>query len=311
MPVRWGIMGTGRIANTFAGELAQIEGNELAGVASRQQARALDFAERHHIGRAYDGYASLARAADIDVVYVATPHALHCENTLLCLHAGKHVLCEKPFAMSATEALAMVEAAEVNQRFLMEAMWMRCFPLIQELQQRVANGEVGDVRMVQADFGFRAPFDQTSRLFDPALGGGAILDVGVYAIAFANLLLGEPIDVVSLPSLGRTGVDEQSACVLRHETGALSVLSAAIRTRMSNAAWVYGTAGRVRVAAEFWKPQQMTLFVEGANPVEMTQPYPGTGYQFEIHEVLHCLRRGALQSAGDASLCERGAHAHA
>ena len=167
---------------------------------------------------------------------------------MLCLGAGKHVLCEKPFALNSAQIKKMVALAKCNGLFLMEAMWMRFIPLIVELQRRIKAGEIGQVQMIQADFGFRAPLDPQSRLFNPALAGGALLDLGIYPLAFSALLLGNPEEICSLAHVGTTGVDEQSAYVLKHKGGELSVLASALRTQTSMSAWVYGTHGRIRKA---------------------------------------------------------------
>ena len=177
---------------------------------------------------------------DADVVYIATPHTMHCENTLLCLDGGKHVLCEKPFAVNESQVRMMIAKAQEKGLFLMEAMWMRFIPLIRELRKRLSDGVIGEVRMIQADFGFRVDFAPERRLFSPALAGGALLDVGIYPIEFSGMILGAPTEIVSMPTLGETGVDEQSAYILKHAAGQLSVLSSAVRTHTSQSAWIYG-----------------------------------------------------------------------
>ena len=294
--IRWGILGTGRIAGEFALALQQFENVVLHAVASRTQQTADAFAKQYQVARAYSTYEALAEDRAVDVVYVATPHSLHCANTLLCLEAGKHVICEKPFAINSVEVASMIVSANRNKRFLMEAMWMRFIPLIAELKHRIDQGDIGEIRMIQADFGYRVNLDPASRLFDPALAGGAMLDVGIYPIAFSAMFLGEPSDVVSLPTFGETNVDEQSAYVLRHRSGQLSVLSSAIRTQTSQSAWIYGTRGRVHLASQFWKPQRMTIHVDGIKPEQVLMPYAGSGYQFEILEVIACLQAGRLES---------------
>ena len=200
--IRWGILGTGRIAGEFAEGLQQLKDAELRSVASRKQETADVFASKYGAIKAHASYEQLATDPEVDAIYIATPHSLHCENTLLCLEAGKPVICEKPFAVNGRQVDKMIEVARRQKCFLMEAMWMRFIPLIREARRRVAEGMIGDVRMIQADFGFRVPINPEGRLFVPALAGGALLDVGIYPLAFSAMFLGEPKDIVSLPDLG-------------------------------------------------------------------------------------------------------------
>ena len=295
-PIRWGILGTGAIAAAFATALRQVTDATLFAVGSRSQTSAADFAQTHDVGRAFASYAELAADPDVDVVYIASPHTAHFEHTMLCLGAGKHVLCEKPFALNSTQTEQMVALAKHNGLFLMEAMWMRFIPLIIELRRRVDAGEIGQVRMIQADFGFRAPRNPHSRLFNPELAGGALLDLGIYPLAFSALLLGAPTEITSLANIGTTGVDEQSAYVLKHEGGELSVLASALRTQTSMSAWVYGTDGRIHLPKQFWRAKEMVLYRNEMEPESIHLPYTGNGYQFEAQEVVDCLRDGKTES---------------
>lgn len=295
-PIRWGILGTGAIAAAFATALRQVTDATLFAVGSRSQTSADDFAQTHDVGRAFASYAELAADPDVDVVYIASPHTAHFEHTMLCLGAGKHVLCEKPFALNSTQTEQMVALAKRNGLFLMEAMWMRFIPLIIELRRRVDAGEIGQVRMIQADFGFRAPRNPHSRLFNPELAGGALLDLGIYPLAFSALLLGAPTEITSLANIGTTGVDEQSAYVLKHEGGELSVLASALRTQTSMSAWVYGTDGRIHLPKQFWRAKEMVLYRNEMEPESIHLPYTGNGYQFEAQEVVDCLRDGKTES---------------
>jgi predicted dehydrogenase len=295
-PIRWGILGTGAIAAAFATALRQVTDATLFAVGSRSQTSADDFAQTYDLVRAFASYAELAADPDVDVVYIASPHTAHFEHTMLCLGAGKHVLCEKPFALNSTQTEQMVALAKHNGLFLMEAMWMRFIPLIIELRRRVDAGEIGQVRMIQADFGFRAPRNPHSRLFNPELAGGALLDLGIYPLAFSALLLGAPTEITSLANIGTTGVDEQSAYVLKHEGGELSVLASALRTQTSMSAWVYGTDGRIHLPKQFWRAKEMVLYRNEMEPESIHLPYAGNGYQFEAQEVVDCLRDGKTES---------------
>ena len=191
-PIRWGILGTGRVAGRFAQALRELDDARLLAAGSRRLATAEAFARHHGVERAYGSYAQLAADPDLDIVYVASPHALHREHSLLCLEAGRAVLCEKPFALNATEAREVIASARSRGLFCMEAMWTRFLPAMRRLTELVDAGAIGELRMVTAQLGFPSEPDPSSRLFDPALGGGALLDLGVYPLALASQLLGRP-----------------------------------------------------------------------------------------------------------------------
>lgn len=295
-PIRWGILGTGLIAAEFAKAMQHVRDAELVSVGSRTQSSASDFANAHGIAHAHASYEALAQDPIVDVVYIATPHTLHFENTLLCLQAGKHVLCEKPFALNTAQVTEMLIAAQGHKLFLMEAMWMRFIPLLRDLQRRLAENEIGEVRMLQADFGFRAPFDPSSRLFNLDLAGGALLDIGIYPLAFATLLLGEPEEITSIAHKATTGVDEQSAYLLRHAQGQISVLASALRTQTSMSASVYGTHGHIHLPKQFWRAKEMIVQRRNKTAEVVHLPYDGNGYQFEAQEVVDCLLAGKTES---------------
>jgi len=297
---RWGILGTGSIAKKFAQGLAAVPDADLVAVGSRRQETADAFGDQFHVPRRHAGYRQLAEDPEVDVIYISTPHAFHMENTLLCLEAGKAVLCEKPFAINAAQARRMVEAARGKGLFLMEAMWTRFFPLMAEVRRWLAEGLIGDVRIVSADFGFRAAVNPQGRLFNPALGGGALLDVGVYTVSLASMVLGGPPQrVASLANLGETGVDEQSAMLLDYEDGAMAVLYTAVRARTLQSAEVLGTEGYIRIEPSFWRPDRAVFCsareTEG-KPREVHRPYEGNGYNYEAVEVARCLREGRTES---------------
>lgn len=294
--VRWGILGAGNIAHAFAAGLAVAEGAELAAVGSRDGARAEAFAGRYGAARAHGSYEALVADAGVDAVYVATPHVFHHAHTLLALEHGKAVLCEKPLALNAREAEAMAAAARSRGLFLMEAMWTRLLPHVTRALELVASGAIGEVRQLTADFGFRSEVDPASRLFDPALGGGSLLDVGVYPLWLAQALFGEPLEVASLANLGATGVDEEAAVVLRHARGQLALLFSAVRLRTPHEATLVGTEGHLRLLPPWWKPSAVLLHRAGREPERIAPPALGNGYAHEILEVGRCLREGRLES---------------
>jgi len=295
-PVRWGILGTGKIARQFADALRRLPDAELLAIGSRAQESARRFADEFGVARPYGDYLQLVSDPKVEAVYVATPHSCHAENTRLALDAGKAVLCEKPFTINAAEAREVVALARARKLFLMEAMWTRCFPLMTKLRDLLASDAIGEVRQLTADFGFRAEYTEESRLFGPRLGGGALLDVGVYPVSLASMLFGPPTRIVSAANLGRTGVDEEAAMILTHGRGQLAVLHTAIRLDTAQEAIVTGTGGRLRIHSPWWRPGAMTLSRESKTDERFEFPLEGNGYEFEAREVTECLRAGKLES---------------
>ncbi len=294
--IRWGILGTGTIARKFAAGLKILPDAKLIAVGSRSAESAGTFGIEFEVPRRHVSYEALVNDPEVDVIYVATPHSCHKDNTLLALAAGKAVLCEKPFAINAREAEQVIAFAGARKLFLMEAMWTRCFPLMERLRELIESKAIGEVRMLTADFGFRAEIQEEQRLFNPAFGGGALLDVGVYPVSLASMIFGAPTQIASLAHLGKTGVDEEAAMILSHSKGQLAVLSTAIRTDTPQEAIIMGTTGRIRIHSLWWHPTTMTLTREGVTDEVMEFPHAGNGYQFEAMEVMKCLRAGQLES---------------
>ncbi|WP_031085903.1 Gfo/Idh/MocA family protein, partial [Streptomyces sp. NRRL WC-3549] len=299
--VRWGVLATGGIAATFTGDLLAMEdpASEVVAVASRAEASARAFAERFGIERAYGSWAELVADADVDVVYVATPHSAHRQAAGLALEAGKHVLCEKAFTLNAREARELVDLARERGLFLMEAMWTYCNPLIRRMTELVRDGAIGEIRTVQADFGFAGDLGPGHRLRDPALGGGALLDLGVYPVSFAQLLLGEPDRVQADALLSPEGVDLNTGMLLGWESGATALLGCSIVGDLPTVASVTGTKGRIDFPQGFFHPERFVLHRLGREPEEVTTgpgPQDLTGMQFEAAEVVRALRAGEKES---------------
>ncbi|MGC9541157.1 Gfo/Idh/MocA family protein [Streptomyces sp. UG1] len=297
--VRWGILATGGIAAAFTADLVDLPHAEVVAVASRRQESADAFAERFGIPRAYGDWSALAEDGDIDVVYVATPHSAHREAAGLCLEAGRNVLCEKAFTINAREAAELVTLARARGSFLMEAMWMYCNPLIRRLKALVDDGAIGEVRHVQADFGLAGPFPPAHRLRDPAQGGGALLDLGVYPVSFAHLLLGEPSDVTARAALSAEGVDLQTGALLSWDSGALASLHCSIVGGTATSASVTGSGGRIDVPNGFFFPDRFVLHRDGRDPEEFTADPadgPRNSLRHEAAEVMRALRAGETES---------------
>ncbi|MFE9607615.1 Gfo/Idh/MocA family protein [Streptomyces sp. NPDC006012] len=297
--VRWGILATGGIAASFAAALVDLPDAEIAAVASRTEESARAFAERFGIPRAYGDWESLARDEDIDVVYVATPHSAHRAAAGLCLAAGRNVLCEKAFTLNAREAGELVALAREHGRFLMEAMWMYCNPLVRRLKALVDDGAIGDVRTVQADFGLAGPFPPAHRLRDPALGGGALLDLGVYPVSFAHLLLGEPTALDARAVLAPEGVDLQTGALLSWDGGALASVHCSIVGGTAVAASVTGSQGRIDIPDGFFNPERFVLHRDGRDAEEFVLDAadgPRNTLRHEAAEVMRALRAGEQES---------------
>lgn len=293
--IRWGILSTGNIAHSFATGLQSVPDGELVAVGSRSQESADTFAAEFDIPNAYGSYQDLANAPDIDVVYIGTPHVFHAENTIMCLKAGKHVICEKPFTINAAEAQACIDLAREKKLFLMEAVWMRFIPAILELQTWIKEGKIGEIQLVQADFSFYIPYMPEHRLFNKALGGGALLDVGIYPVSFTTMLLGLPDSVHSHARMSASGVDEQSTYFFTYENGASALLSSGITGNLVNEAVVKGTTGKITVPPDFFYPNQLILHPYGEDAQVVDIPFEGNGYNYEAMAVQECIRAGKIE----------------
>ena len=230
-PVRWGILGTGGIAHAFATALMETPGATLAAVGSRSVGSAEQFGREFGSPVAYGSYQALCDSPRVDIIYIGTPHPVHAENAIMALTGGKAVLCEKPFAMNLRQAEKVVALAREKKLFLMEAMWTRFMPALAELRRIVASGEIGPPRQLHADFGFNAPSDPAHRVNNRELGGGALLDLGIYPVSIAAALLGPVTSVLAQADMGPTGVDLQTAFSMRHEGGAMSLCSCSLTAR--------------------------------------------------------------------------------
>jgi predicted dehydrogenase len=292
---RWGVAGPGGIATRFAEAMRLVDDGEIVAVASRSVERADAFADRFAIPTRYGDYDALAADPDVEIVYVATPHSRHAADTISFVEAGKHVLCEKPFALNAGQARRMVDAARAQGVFLMEAVWSRFLPAYRALAEVLGEGRIGEPLLVEADFGFRLPVMPEHRLFDRALGGGALLDLGIYPIQLCSLVLGEPDRVVADGVVGETGVDEQVAAVLHHPGGGLGVVKAAIRVAMACSARISGSDGWIDLPPFMHCPDSIS--VGGAAGTDRIDgAYEGDGLRFQIAEVHRCLADGLTES---------------
>jgi len=326
--IRWGILGTGQIAGVVAQDFRLLSNAKLLAVGSRDQTRAHTFARQHGIAKAYGSYEDLLQDGDIDVVYIATPQMRHRDDAIACICSGKAVLCEKPFTLNAHEARAVIQAARSRGVFCMEAMWMRFIPLIREVKTRIAQGEIGEMTHLTAQFGNPKPFTPQHRHFNPHLGGGCLLERGVYPISLAFYLLGRPAAIESQADIGPSGVDMTSDYRLHYDAGAEAVLGSSNRVYRPAEATIRGTAGEIHIHAPFLRPHRITvrpghrvggkpgrrslgitrtrvyqgvkrLLDRGLSALgghgDVFERFPGHGYQFELEAVTRCLQSGKLE----------------
>jgi predicted dehydrogenase len=284
-PLRWGIAATGKIAASMCAALQTLPGAEVVAVGSRSRGAADAFARRFDIARAHGSYEELWADADVDVVYIASPHSHHHAMTIAALDAGKHVLCEKAFAVNAAQAREMVDAAARNDRFLMEAMWTWFIPAVVDIRQRVLDGEIGELKVVEANFAIPVT-DPDGRHRRIDLAGGAMLDIGIYPISFARFLAGDPVEAKVSGTLGETGVDATVGGVVSFAGGALGVFHTSLDMLGSLGASVYGTLGRIDVDAPFWYPTGFTVRLAGEEPVHVDMANQGLA-----HEAAHAMER--------------------
>ncbi len=295
-PIRWGIIGTGGIASAFTGDLALLPDAHAAAVGSRSQGSADAFGDRFGIARRYPSYEALADDPDIDAIYVATPHPGHHAAALLGINAGKAVLVEKPFTINAGEARELIAAAQSRGTFLMEAMWTRFLPHVIRIREIIASGRLGEIRSVLADHGQWFPKDPDHRIYAPVLGGGALLDLGIYPLSFASMILGTPTKVTAVSDVAFTGVDAQTSIVLQYDGGQQSISFTTLETRTANQAAINGTDARIEVDGVFYSPSSFSVISRDGAVERFDIPHEGHGLRHQAAEVGRCLRAGLTES---------------
>jgi predicted dehydrogenase len=295
-PVRWGFIGTGKIAQTFARDLALIDEGEVVAVGSRRRETADTFGDEFNVARRYDSYEALVSDPDVDAVYVGTPHPMHFENASLALHHGKPVLVEKAFTMNGAEASELVDLARQRGLFMMEAMWTRFLPHVVALRDLVNSGVLGELVMVEADHGQWFAEDPNFRLFSPELGGSAMLDLGVYPVSFASMLLGTPSRMAAMVGPAFTGVDGQASMIFGYDSGAQALLTCTSAARSATRACVTGTEARVEIDADFYAPTSFRLISRSGDVTPYTFDVAPRGLRYQAIEVARCLEEGILES---------------
>jgi predicted dehydrogenase len=291
----WGIIGLGKIAHKFASDLGDVNGAYLYAVASRAQEKADDFAANHEVRKAYGNYEALARDPEVDIIYIATPHVFHVEHTLMCLEHGKPVLCEKPIAITAAQLKTVIVASKQKLVFLMEGLWTNFMPHLKKVEQLHLDNTYGKCIKVEADFSFIAEFDSENRLFNKDLGGGALLDIGIYTVYLALKFLGVPQHIEASCELSSTGVDISNQIGFNYNSGATAELSSSFAKNTSSKATVYFEKAIVEFGSRFHETDQLHIKTNsGVDHINFN--YPSNGYQFEIEHVQDCLEKGLTQS---------------
>jgi predicted dehydrogenase len=295
-PLRWGILGTGGIARTFVNDLAFTNDGVAVAVGSRSLATADTFGVEFNVPRRYGSYRELVQDDGVDAVYVATPHPMHFADASLALEHGKPVLVEKAFTMTGAEARDLVALARSRDLFLMEAMWTRFLPHIVTLRELISVGQLGEIVTVEADHGQWFSHDPTFRLFAPELGGGALLDLGVYPVSFSSMILGTPDRVVAMIEPAFTGVDGQTSMLFGFANGAQAVLNCTSSARTGTRACVSGTEARVEIEGDFYAPSSFSVISRKGERERVEFATKGRGLHYEAHEVARCLREGLKES---------------
>ena len=291
----WGILGPGGIAQAFAKDLTFIEGHTIGAVGSRSLTNAQSFAKTFG-GTAYGSYEELVADSSIDAIYVATPHPAHHDNVILALNAGKPVLCEKPFAVNAQQAQAMVDAAAKNKVALMEAMWARFLPHYAKVREIVASGVLGPILSIHADHGQRLADQGIARLVDPQLAGGALLDLGIYPISFAHMILGNPTSITSKAVMTDRGVDAQTSMIFSYDNGAQAVLTTTMIEQTPCRAVVAGLHGWLEIDRTFYNPASMRVILNDGSVTEYPSAYVGHGLREQAESFKQIVQSGAVES---------------
>lgn len=296
MTIKWGIIAPGIIAHSFAESMKSVKNSEIVAVGSRSIKRAEEFAKKHNVNRFYGSYEELCKDENVDIVYIASPHNFHKEQAHLAMDNGKAVLCEKPVTVNHDECLELVKKSKNKNLFFMEAQWMRFMPIINEIKKRIKNGVIGDILRIEVDFSYKADFDPESRLFNPNLAGGALLDIGVYPISFSLYLLDKlPITFVGECSVGTSEVDEHGSVIFKFDDNENAVCTFGTRVDGSRKAIIRGSKGRVEINSEFYMATEADIITDkGSETIKM--PHRSHGYEWEIEAVNSCLKKDLIES---------------
>ncbi len=292
--IKWGIIGLGKISHKFANDLSLVQNCELEAVASRSLAKAIEFSKKHHSKKFYGSYNELFEDPFVDIIYIATPHNSHENLTILALEHKKAVLCEKPFAINKKQVLNMVHTSKMNNTFLMEAMWTRFIPSIKNIKQRIDSGEIGEINYINADFSFNAD-PSIQRIYDKKLGGGSLLDIGIYPVFLAYFLLGKPIEISAKAHFFESGADALLGMILKYEN-AQAILFSSFKSNSKRVAKISGTLGEI-IIDEPWNETDSYSILKDNKSTAISLPTRGRGYTYEIIECNTCLKKNAVESS--------------
>lgn len=294
--IRWGILGTGRIARTFAEALKSVENNELHAVGSRLFEKAKAFSTEFHVNKAYGSYEEVAKDNEVDIIYIATPHHLHCSNTLMSLENDKHVLCEKPFGVNGREVRLMIEKAKEKNRFLMEAMWSRFLPNIIKTKEIIKSGELGKVNYLTSYFAFKSQNGQEHRHFNKELCGGSLLDIGIYPVFLSLYLMGKPEKISALAQFGATGVDNSCSITFKYPDETLAIMYSSFMGNADIETEVHCEKGKIVIPNRWFTPVNIKIEKLNGKETPVEFEFRGNGYNYEAEEAAKCIQSGKIES---------------
>jgi predicted dehydrogenase len=296
VPIRWGIIAPGRIANKFASDFSLIHNHAITSVASTNIERARVFADKYKLASFYGDYREMLAKEKLDIVYIASPHSFHFEQAKMCLNMGVSVLCEKPATIHSGQLKQLLSLAAEKRLFFMEALWTVFLPTYTQIFERINNGDIGTIISVKADFGFQMPFDPDSRLFNPSLGGGSLLDIGIYPLLLATLCLGYPEEIKALATLTELQVDDEIVAILKYKKKGLAQIQSTIRANTRTEAFIFGENGSIWVPNRWIDSQKFYVLKLDGQVDLIHSPWKGFGYQFQILAVEKCLAKGLSES---------------
>ena len=294
--IKWGILGTGGIAKKFAEALKAVENSELYAVGSRSRESAESFAREFNVTKVYSSYEDAANDPDVDVIYIGTPHNLHCENTLMSLEKGKHVLCEKPLGINGIEVRKMISKAKVKNLFLMEALWSRFLPNIIKAKELIDSGEIGKVKLLSSYFSIKSSYGPEHRQFNKVLGGGSLLDIGIYNVFLSLFLLGKPKEFIAIAGIGNTDVDNSCSFTFQYDQDTLAVMYSSFVAQAQSIAEIHGETGKILLPEMFFCPNNVKIIRPDGEEKIIPFEFKSNGYNFEAEEVVKCIQSGKIQS---------------
>jgi predicted dehydrogenase len=294
--IKWCILGTGRISRIFAEGLKVVENSELYAVGSRTRESAESFASEFNVKKAYSNYEEAANDPDVNVIYIGTPHNHHCENTLMCLDKGKNVLCEKPLSINGNEVRKMIEKAKEKNLFLMEALWTRFLPNIIKAKELIDSGEIGKVKFLNSCFSVKSSYGPEHRQFNRKLGGGSLLDIGIYNVFLSLFLLGKPKEFIAMAGIGNTEVDNSCSFTFKYDNDTLAVMYSSFMAQTSSIAEIHGETGKILLPHMFHCPNDVKIIRPDGEEKTISFEFKSNGYNFEAEEVVKCLLAGKTQS---------------